>query len=57
MVSADFHLSLYIPGYGGIPYGDENDEITLTTCTPIKAANETDMSTIQKVQWLTYTEE
>lgn len=38
-------------GYGGIPHGDENDQIKLTTCTPLKPASEIDPATVKPVQW------
>jgi len=36
-------------GYGGIPYGDENDKITLTTCKPI--ANASNITNPVKPVW------
>lgn len=33
-------------GYGGIAYGDENDQIRLTTCTPVANASEIDKKTL-----------
>merc|ERR1712136_140345 len=38
-------------GYGGIPYGDENDEITLTTCKPIASEFEIDPETLVRPVW------
>jgi len=38
-------------GYGGIPFGDQNDKITLTTCTPVAPASEIDPATVKPVQW------
>ena len=38
-------------GVGGIPYGDENDEITLTTCEPVADASEIDPDTLVPVKW------
>jgi len=33
-------------GYGGIPYGDRNDQIQLSTCTPVASAEEIDPDTL-----------
>ena len=38
-------------GYGGIPSGDANDEIELTTCTPVANASSIDPSTLIKPVW------
>lgn len=38
-------------GYGGIPYGDENHQINLTTCEPLELASEIDPATVKPVQW------
>jgi hypothetical protein len=38
-------------GYGGIPTGDENDEITLTTCSVVNNASGVDPSTLIKPKW------
>eukprot|EP00948_MAST-09A_sp_MAST-9A-sp1_P001166 g1166.t1 len=38
-------------GYGGIPTGDENDEIKLTTCTPIANASSIDPTTLKRPIW------
>ena len=43
-------------GYGGIPYGDRNDQIQLSTCTPVATADEIDPETLVHPQWgLTWT--
>ena len=34
------------PGIGGIPYGDENDQITLTTCRFVFLKNKTYENTV-----------
>ena len=33
-------------GYGGIPWGDMNDQIQLSTCTPVVSAEELDPKTL-----------
>jgi hypothetical protein len=38
-------------GYGGIPTGDANDEITLTTCEIVAQPEEIDPSTLIKPIW------
>merc|ERR1711871_394416 len=38
-------------GYGGIPTGDDNDEITLTTCEIVANASSIDPSTLIKPVW------
>lgn len=38
-------------GYGGIAYGDENDEITLTTCKPVASAEEIDPASLKRPVW------
>jgi len=38
-------------GYGGIPYGDENDQIDLSRCTPVAAADEVDPETLVRPVW------
>jgi len=38
-------------GFGGIPTGDENDQITLTTCTVVSNASGVDPSTLIKPVW------
>merc|ERR1711907_67306 len=38
-------------GYGGIPTGDDNDQITLTTCSIVKNASSVDPSTLIKPVW------
>ena len=38
-------------GYGGIPYGDRNDQIQLSTCTPVGSADEIDPNTLHPPQW------
>jgi len=38
-------------GYGGIPTGDANDEITLTTCEIVAQPKEIDPSTLIKPIW------
>lgn len=38
-------------GYGGIPSGDRNDQIQLTTCQPIASPDEIDPATLKPVQW------
>merc|ERR1711907_100581 len=40
-------------GYGGIPTGDDNDEITLTTCEIEANASSIDPSTLIKPNWAT----
>ena len=40
-----------IQGIGGMAYGDKNEEITLTTCTPVKTADEVDPDTLQRPVW------
>merc|ERR1719454_116495 len=38
-------------GYGGIPTGDENDQITLTTCSIVANASGVDPKTLIKPVW------
>merc|ERR1711871_139552 len=38
-------------GYGGIPTGDENDQITLTTCSIVANASSIDPKTLKKPLW------
>eukprot|EP00854_Cymbomonas_tetramitiformis_P025412 gene25412-31031_t len=38
-------------GVGGIPTGDENDEITLTSCTPVANASQIDPASLIKPVW------
>lgn len=38
-------------GYGGIPTGDENDQITLTTCSVVNNASGVDPKTLIKPVW------
>ena len=38
-------------GYGGIPYGDNNDQITLTTCEPVATASDIDPATLKRPIW------
>jgi len=38
-------------GYGGIPTGDKNDEITLTTCSVVANASSVDPKTLIKPVW------
>lgn len=38
-------------GIGGIPYGDDNDEITLTSCDVVANASDVDASTLIKPVW------
>merc|ERR1711912_86614 len=38
-------------GYGGIPTGDQNDQITLTTCEVVANASSIDPVTLKKQQW------
>jgi len=38
-------------GYGGIPSGDRNDQIKLTTCEPVASPDEIDPATLKPVQW------
>jgi len=38
-------------GYGGIPTGNDNDEITLTTCVPVASANDIDPKDLIKPVW------
>lgn len=38
-------------GYGGIPYGDAEDDIILTTCEPIAPASDIDPKTVKPVLW------
>ena len=38
-------------GIGGVAYGDENDQIELTSCEPVATAAEIDPSALQLVQW------
>jgi len=38
-------------GYGGIPTGDRNDQIQLSTCTPVATADEIDPETLIPPQW------
>ena len=40
-------------GIGGIPFGDKNEDITLTSCEPIANASEIDPSTLVKPVWAT----
>ena len=40
-----------IKGYGGIPTGDRNDQIQLSTCTPVATADEIDPETLIPPQW------
>jgi hypothetical protein len=35
-------------GIGGIPFGDKNEEIKMTKCTPIANATDVDMNTVKK---------
>ena len=43
-------------GIGGMPWGDKNEEIKMTTCTPIANATDVDMSTVAKPYYpLTFT--
>ena len=36
----------FLTGYGGIPYGDRNDQIQLSTCSPVATAEEIDPDTL-----------
>lgn len=38
-------------GYGGIPTGDDNDQITLTTCSVVANASSIDPKTLKKPLW------
>ncbi len=38
-------------GTGGIPFGDENDQITLTTCKYIANASEIDPASLKRPVW------
>ena len=52
--STELHLLFFLHlllGTGGIPYGDKNDEITLTKCAPIGSANEIDPTTVKRPLW------
>ena len=40
-----------LEGYGGIPYGDENDQIALSTCTPVATADEIDPESLMSPVW------
>ena len=42
---------IFIKGYGGIPTGDRNDQIQLSTCTPVATADEIDPETLIPPQW------
>jgi len=38
-------------GYGGIPSGDRNDQIKLTTCEVVASPDDIDPATLKPVQW------
>ena len=44
-------LNFPFQGFGGIPYGDANDQISLTTCTPVKSADDVDPETLIRPVW------
>ena len=40
-------------GIGGIAFGDDNDDITLTSCEPVANASDIDPTTLIKPVWAT----
>ena len=40
-----------ILGFGGKAFGDKNEDIELSRCTPVKTADEIDPETLQRPVW------
>lgn len=38
-------------GYGGIPHGNDNNDIKLTTCEPVAGPNDVDHNTLKRPVW------